>query len=513
MKAAAIARRVDRRTAVAFAAAAATLPLLVLDPLYAALAAGLVLIVLIGLNWGTVLRIRLLRRDISAKRTAAERVRPLDDADPRLRRIFEALNGGFPQSAMREVRAVARNTRIPIGDRYAVLQAVAAWQTEHEKTRRSEPERSAFDVVFIVGGEPGGAAASAAQIAVCRDLGLSVGVLHHPVYRAHPNPPLPRRIQALVDGGSVRRIGLDDEVECALAVVRSPLALMHPLERRPRIAAGRTAVVADRTPFKRYGEAGPRDQVWSVEAVARHVKDWLGEHTWYAGGPLVQAVLREHHAEAFADLDLAAEPWGEVVEVDQWRLDGRRVPDGSVRIGRAAADHGLKWPEEREVLLECYPDREPFEIHVLGGAEAPARLLGGLPENWTVHMPAPDVLGTREFLAAIDVMVCFTEADAMGACDRAPLEAMAAGVPVIMDRRFAPAFGPAAVYCEPGEVAAVAERLAGDAAAYAGQQAVAWAHLADRFSAKALMDRLPLAAAAGVPSGERRQAIVIEFQP
>jgi hypothetical protein len=128
-------------------------------------------------------------------------------------------------------------------------------------------------------------------------------------------------------------------------------------------------------------------------------------------------------------------------------------------------------------------------------------------------MPAPDVLGTREFLAAIEVMVCFTEADAMGACDRAPLEAMAAGVPVIMDRRFAPAFGPAAVYCEPGEVAAVAERLAGDAAAYAGQQAVAWAHLADRFSAKALMDRLPLAAAAGVPSGERRQAIVIEFQP
>jgi hypothetical protein len=64
-----------------------------------------------------------------------------------------------------------------------------------------------------------------------------------------------------------------------------------------------------------------------------------------------------------------------------------------------------------------------------------------------------------------------------------------------MDRRFEPTFGPAAVYCEPDQVAAVAERLTADPGAYEAQQAAAWSHVADHFSGKALMDRLPLPAA------------------
>jgi glycosyltransferase involved in cell wall biosynthesis len=105
-----------------------------------------------------------------------------------------------------------------------------------------------------------------------------------------------------------------------------------------------------------------------------------------------------------------------------------------------------------------------------------------------------DALPAKDFLAQIDVMAYFT-ADGGEAFGRAPLEAMAAGVPVIMDRRFEPAFGPAAIYCEPGEVGSAAELLVADPAAYLAQQAAAWSHLADRFSVKSLMDRLPLPAA------------------
>jgi hypothetical protein len=490
-----------RRIVLTFAVVAAT-PILafVIEPKYALAATVVVLVVLIGLGWVDVLRLQRLRRDIAVKQAAgrmlrSRAVRSGETRDAaRMRRIHEALEGGFPDSAAREAQELAEDTEIPIADRYALLKSLGAWQVEHDRSRLAAPSRTSCDIVFVThGGMPGGGTAvNAAEISICRDLGLTVGLLHHPVYAEHPNAPVHPRIEALIDGESVRRIGFDDEVECALAVVRPPVVLMHPLERRPAITAGRTAVIADRTPFISYGPEGPGDAVWDIATVERHVTDWLGPHTWYAAGPLVNAALREHHAEEIADLDLAAEPWEEVIEIDQWRLDGRRVPDGRIRIGRHTRDHRLKWPEDPRTLLECYPERDPFEIHVLGGAEAPARLLDGLPGNWTVH--PVDAMPAKDFLAQIDVMAYFTATDGSEAFGRAPLEAMAAGVPVLMDRRFEPAFGPAALYCEPGEVGAAAERLAADPAAYAAQQAAAWSHLADRFSAKSLMDRLPLGA-------------------
>ncbi|GAA2121920.1 glycosyltransferase [Glycomyces algeriensis] len=497
-------RRLGRRLVITGAVAASTILLpFLLDPQYALAAGGLVLIVLIGLSWRAAVLMKRLRRDIAAKqaatallRTRAEQSFTESGDDRRARRILESLAGGFPYSAVEEARAFASQTKIPFADRLALLRAVEAWQLEAEREQLTPPKRSAFDVVFISHcGLPGGnTSANAAEIAICRDLGLKVGLLHHPVYQWNPNAPISPRIEELVDGESVRLIDFDDDVACALAIVRPPVSLMRPLERRPRITAGRTVVIANQTPFKFYGAEGGREEAWDLATVERNVTDWFGPHTWYAGGPLVRTALREHHAEEIAelDLDLAPEPWNEVIELDRWRLDSRRVPDGRIRIGRHSRDHKLKWPEDRETLLACYPDREPFEIHVLGGAEIPKRLLDGLPGNWTVH--PFNALAARDFLAEIDVMAYFIAADGLEAFGRAPLEAMAAGVPVIMDRRFAPTFGPAALYCEPDEVAAVAERLTADPDAYAAQQAAAWSHLADRFSGKSLMDRLPLPA-------------------
>ncbi|MDA1361142.1 hypothetical protein O1R50_16040 [Glycomyces luteolus] len=496
---------VDRRIVVAFGIAAATMALpLVIDMQYALAAAGLVFAVLIGGGWRTAVRLRRLGRDIAAKRSAtgllgsyAEQTLPRKDGERCMQRALEALDGGFPVSAVREARELASDQRIPIAERLALLRAVEAWQTEDELSRVLPPERVAFDVVLVsyLGQPSDGTAATVAEIEACRDLGLTVGLLHHPVHRWDPNSPIGPEIEALIDGKQVRAIGLDQDVECALAVVRTPVALMFPLERRPRITAGRTVVIADQAPFESYGAQSFREKAWDLATVDQHVTDWLGEHTWYAGGPLVGAALLDHHAEEIAGLDLAPEPWNDVIEIDQWRLDGRRESDGRIRIGRYARNHRLQWPEQREALLECYPDRDPFEIHVLGGAETPARLLKGLPANWRVY--PPETMAAKDFLAQVDVAAYFVAADGTGASGRAPLEAMAAGVPVIMDRRFEAAFGPAAIYCEPSEVASVAQRLAADPDAYSAQQAAAWSQLADRFSAKALMDRLPLAAAAG----------------
>jgi hypothetical protein len=490
---------IDKRSVpVGVVTVAAAIAPLVLPLRPALVVSGVIVLFLVLLASREAVAVRRLHRDVAAKRVATDLLR--GSAEPRradrskgevrrIERIQEAVAGGFPDSAAEEVRTVACNAGIPVATRLQLLQSLLDWQVDGDPVS-SKPKRSAFDVVFIspFGMQGGTTSANVAEIRVCRDQGLKVGLLHHPIYKWGRNAPLNPRIKELVDDKSVRLIGLDDEVECDLALVRLPTALMKPLERRPRITAGRTAVLVNQTPFKFYGAEGPREEAWDIATVERHITEWLGPHTWFAGGPQVRATLLEHHASEFARLDLADSLWNETIAIDEWRLDGRRKPDGRIRIGRHSRDHELKWPEDRETLLHCYPDREPFEIHVLGGAATPAGICGRLPSNWTVH--PFNALSARDFLSQIDLMAYFISSDGLEAFGRAPLEAMAAGVPVVMDPRFQPTFGPAAVYCEPEEVASVAERLMSDPDAYAAQQAAARAYLADHFSGRELMERL-----------------------
>ncbi|PRY62521.1 glycosyltransferase [Glycomyces artemisiae] len=470
------------------------------------LIAGPVLLVLTVLCCRTGVRIARLRRDLAARRAtlellhrAARRPGPPAAADlGRLRRVEDGLAGGFPAAAAEDARKAAAIRGIPVRDRLAMVRSVAAWQRLDEQAP-ARTVRDRFDLVVVSHfGLPGGTtSANEAEIRIWHEHGLKVGLIHHPVYAWGPNAPVHPRIRALVDAGAARLIDRDAEIECDLALVRLPTVMERPLERRPAVKAARTAVLVNQTPYRRYDESGPHDHAWDIATVARNVEEWLGRPTWYAGGPLVLAALRRHHAAETAGLDLAAEPWNEAIAVADWRLGPRRTPDGRIRIGRHSRDDALKWPEDPQTLLQCYPEADPFEIHVLGGADAPRQVLGRLPANWTVRDFG--ALTAREFLARIDVMVYFIASDGLEAFGRAPLEAMAAGVPVIMDPRFEPTFGPAAVYCAPEEVADAAARLAADAEAYAAQRSAAWDHLERHFSARALMDRLRLGAPAAGP--------------
>jgi glycosyltransferase involved in cell wall biosynthesis len=96
-------------------------------------------------------------------------------------------------------------------------------------------------------------------------------------------------------------------------------------------------------------------------------------------------------------------------------------------------------------------------VRFLGGAYHARARLGRWPANWRAEpFGARDV---RAFLAGLDVFLHFPHADYIEEFGRAPLEAMAAGLPVILPPEFAPTFGEAALYAAPHEVWGLALEL------------------------------------------------------
>jgi hypothetical protein len=90
-----------------------------------------------------------------------------------------------------------------------------------------------------------------------------------------------------------------------------------------------------------------------------------------------------------------------------------------------------------------------------------------LPTNWAV-LPF-DGIDPAEFLASLDFFVHYHHEHYIEAFGRAPLEAIAAGVPTILPESFSEIFGEAAIYAEPAQVLDVIKRLWNDKEAYEAQ--------------------------------------------
>jgi hypothetical protein len=406
------------------------------------------------------------------------------------------LEHGFSATALEPLLRTARNADNPPEYRFQVLRTLDAWLQAEERAHEARAD-IAVDVLIVSHfGLPGGnTSANAADIRALTAAGLRVGLLHHPVYRWDVTTPLNPKITELVDDERVVLVSAHDAVRCDLTVIRLPTIMGRLMDDLPEITTGRTVLLVNQVPFTYYDADGGRRPQWDPAAVHETVQGWLGDHTWYLIGPEVRRTLERHHGDALGGIDVADEYWYEIIDTAEWRRPARPAGGGPIRIGRHTRDAPLKWPETPEKLLSCYPDDPAFEIRSLGGAETPRELLGTLPRNW-VDLPFGSV-PAAEFLSGLDVFVYFIADDCVEAFGRSPLEAMAAGVPCVMDRRFESLFGEAAVYCRADEVAAAVRALVADPAAYEAQALRALAKVEEEFSPAALVRRVARLGATG----------------
>ncbi|MFG3343186.1 glycosyltransferase [Glycomyces sp. NPDC048151] len=378
------------------------------------------------------------------------------------------LFNGFHQEALAVIkRSVGDESEIP-EYRIALLQALVKW---HERRAEPRPEPTVHDVDVLIVSDlslPGGTTASnAADVAALRKAGLTVALFHQPGYELDAVRGVNAKIRALGSDEGVRFVGRRDRVRARLTVVRFPPCATRLADELPEVESGRTVLVVNQAPYYYYGDE-PKRRSWRVPEVHQQLQSWLGEHTWYCASPVVKELLTTWHRDETDGIDIAEEYWYDITDPAGWAEDAPARPrPGPIRIGRHSRDSKLKWPSDAANLRACYPGSDDFAITVLGGAEAPRRLLGELPGNWTAL--EFDEVPVEEFLAGIDVFVYHLADDGIEAFGRAPLEAMAAGVPCLLDPRLEPTFGDAALYPAPEDVERTARELVADQAAYDAQ--------------------------------------------
>ena len=300
----------------------------------------------------------------------------------------------------------------------------------------------------------GGAQKSALHmIRAARAAGLSAALLHYRRYDQDVTAPLADAVRRLAGDLGVRILAPGEALRVGTAVVAYPPVLQEIMDRFPEIEHDSLVVAVNQMAER---DRTGRDVAYDPARVRENLRALLGsEGLWAPISERVRALMAADprypppHADIWTPL-IDAATWSARTPV--WR-GGRTRP----AVGRHGRDHPLKWPADAEALRAAYCAGRPCDVRFLGGAAHARARLRRWPSNWTV-LPF-DGADVAEFLAGLDVFLHFPDRDYIEEFGRAPMEAMAVGVPVILPPEFEPTFGAAALYAEPEGVWPLVERL------------------------------------------------------
>lgn len=294
-----------------------------------------------------------------------------------------------------------------------------------------------------------------------RARGLSAALFHHRRHDLDPTRPLAPAIRARAAASDTRILAPGERIEARIVIVTYPPPFDAVLDRFPEVTHETLAVVVNQMAER---DLARRHPVYDPARVRANLRRAFGsEGIWLPISNRVRALMEADPRYPAP----AAATWTPLIDADLWCA---RPPFwwGGTRarpvIGRHGRDHGLKWPVEAAAIRAAYCVGRPAEVRFLGGAAQAIARLGGKPRNWRV-LPF-GAKPARDFLADLDFFLHYPDPDYIEEFGRAPMEAMAAGVPVILPPEFEPTFGPAALYARPAEVWPLIERLWADRAAW-----------------------------------------------
>jgi glycosyltransferase involved in cell wall biosynthesis len=343
---------------------------------------------------------------------------------------------------------------------------------------RSRPgPEPAHDVLFIADFNLKGGAFHSAFNMIRAGLaaGLDCAALHYRRYDLEPGRPLDTDFRRFALENDVRIVAPGERLAARTVVVTYPAVFDQPMDRFPEIACERVAVVVNQMAER---DVAGTDVAYDLARVRANLAELLGtEGVWIPNSDRVRRIMEgdprypRPHAETWTPLrDLEA--W--CARVPRWRGgdDGARPV-----LGRHGRDHPLKWPTDPEALRAAYCAGRPCETRFLGGARHARARLRRWPRNWSVEaFGSRDV---REFLSGLDVFLHFPDPAYVEEFGGAAMEAMAAGVPVILALELAEIYGEASLTATPDDVWPLVERLWRDEAFWKARVTAGRAFVAD----------------------------------
>ncbi|RKL68038.1 glycosyl transferase family A [Salipaludibacillus neizhouensis] len=310
-----------------------------------------------------------------------------------------------------------------------------------------------FDVIIMSDFrlDGGSTLSSIEEIKAHHKNGWKTGIVQLNTYDYPPKKKINPKVRELINEEKIELIVYGEEASCDLLILRYPPIFQERQLYFPTIHAEEVRLIVNQTPFNEYSAHGVKR--FDLNVVDQRIQEYFGQKAiWHPIGPLVRKALLGHHAEHIQSISLSDMDWGNIIDLDDWDTGRSKKPTPSepYTIGRHARDNYVKWPESKEVLLAAYPSDDRFKIKILGGAKTPKRVLGKLPSNWEVSKF--DEISPKDFLKDVDFFVYYTHSDWIESFGRVIIEALAAGVPVIISPEYKALFKEAALYAEPEEV-------------------------------------------------------------
>jgi hypothetical protein len=288
--------------------------------------------------------------------------------------------------------------------------------------------------------------------------GYRTGLLHLASPRLGPSAVVHPVLRRLVENGSVHLVTPGEPVCAPLTIVKHPTVFAQSLGGALPVDTDAVVVTVGQVPADAAGV------YYDEQRVDAHIVEALGvKPLWAPVSSAVRVALR--------GVAIAAEDWTEIIDVDAWRRPIPRSRDGLATaaddrlvIGRHSRPDPLKWPSDASELRAVYPIDGTVRVRVLGGADAAGKVLGSLPDEWEI-LPFGSV-APQEFLAGLDAFVYYHHPDLTEAFGRTILEALAAGVVVVVPHHFRPSFGDACLYADPRQALVELRKLLDDPAAH-----------------------------------------------
>lgn len=310
--------------------------------------------------------------------------------------------------------------------------------------------------------------------------GYTTGLMQFSTMRVRRPRPLDPAIQRCIHDGLAELVLPDQPVRCALLLGRLPAAFRERPPVRPGLDADVRVLVANQAPLEESRTASH----YSIEQVAAVTDELFGGMTWAPIGPLI----RRHLERSPVPVQVLPDDWVNIASPSGAPPDRRRPVSDRPVLGRHSRNAWQKWPASAHEILSAYPTTGEVEVRILGGADAPAGILGGVPPQWTVH-PYGSV-PVADFLRGIDYWVYYHHPLWVEAFGRAVLDALSSGCVAILPEDFRELFGDACVYGPPNAVLDHVRRLHGDWSLYREQSERGSAALRERFSPASHVNRV-----------------------